>query len=95
MEGIIIQKRDIPNTGSEIIMNETMIFALLLSHLLHYLEVMLEVLFNYQCTVKLNKTRLLGPSQKLVGIDVKENSNTSVEVKRPVFFNIGETKIYY
>ena len=48
-------RRGIFNTGSELIMYYIMLFVLLLSIILNYLEVVLEVLRHYFSTIKIEK----------------------------------------
>ena len=51
--------REIPETGSEVILDEIMLFVLILAALLNYMKDFLEIISHYIFTLKLNKTRFL------------------------------------
>ena len=49
-------RRDIPDTDSEVIMDGTMLFALLHVEIIKYMEVVLEIMIHYIYTLKLKKS---------------------------------------
>ena len=63
--------QDISDTFSKDIVDDIMLYALLLVVLLKYLEVVLEILSHYKCNLKPNKTRFNEPSQEFVWVDMR------------------------
>ena len=62
-----------------------MLFVLILASILNCLEVIKELLSHCRCTKKIKNTRLFGPSQEFVGIDVRNEENILKETKKALF----------
>ena len=77
--------QDISDTFSKDIMDDIMLYALLLVVLLKYLEVVLEILSHYKCNLKPNKTRFNGPSQEFVWVDMRNEEKTPAESNQASF----------
>ena len=67
--------------GSEVIIDDVMLFALTVHGLFAYMRIVLATLKHFRCTVKLKKCRFLAPRQEFVGIDIMDAGNTPAQAK--------------
>ena len=77
---------------SKFIIDEFVLFALLLAELLDYLETFMEVLIYYSFTLKLNK-QIHRNTVGFFGIAMKYEGNTSVELKKVAFVELSGPKM--
>ena len=73
---------------SEVIMDDILLFKILLAIILQYFEVVLYTLQQYFTTIKLCKCMFLGPYQELIGVDICDEVNTSEESKQTVLYSL-------
>ena len=85
-------ERQLTDFGSEVIMDDIQLFALLLSVLLQYFECVLEILQFHCATLKLRKCRFLGEIQEFVGVDVRTPGNSPASSKHAAFRAISRPR---
>lgn len=73
------EQEDAP--GAAVIVDDVILYARTISHLLAYLCAMLEVFTHHRVTIKLRKTRFLPARAKFVGVDVLPMGNTIAQSK--------------
>ena len=65
-----VEHQNIRDCGSEVIMDEIVLFKILLAIILHYFEVVLYTLQKYFMNINLCKCMFLDPYQELIGVDI-------------------------
>lgn len=88
-------KPSIKDCGSRFIINDVMLFGMVLMMLLCYFEVMPEVLQHYQATMKLKKCVFLDSQQEFVGIDVMDKGNAPAQLKYKAFQAVCQPKTFW
>ena len=78
----------LPDTGSEVIIDDVMLFAMVLDVIMKYFEEVLKVLQKYRATLKLKKCRFLGERQEFVGVDILSDGNTPASSKNDAFSSL-------
>ena len=73
----------------EVIMDEIILFKLLLAIILQYFEVVLYTLQQYFMTIKICKYMFLVPYQEFIGVEICDGVNTSEESKQTTFHSLG------
>ena len=71
-----MEDQNIRYFGLEVIMDDIVLFKILLVIILQYFEVVLYILKQYFMTIKLCKCMFLGPYQELIGVEICSEVNT-------------------
>ena len=71
--------------GSEVIVDDILLYAEDVDTLLAYFECALEILLHHRVTVKLKKCKFLHPIMEFVGIDLTPDGNSPAQSKFPAF----------
>ena len=78
-------RKEIPYIGYEIIMYDTLLFALLMESLLSYMEYFIEILSHYRYMLKFKKTQFLETPKEFFGVYVRNKGGTLAESKQSLF----------
>ena len=81
--------------GSESIVYDTILFALLLSALLEYFQAVTKTLIPYCATLKLRKWTFIGLSQEFLGLDITDSGNSPASVNHKASIKIARPRRFY
>ena len=79
----------VPDTVSEFIKDDIMIFVMILDALIKYLETVLKILCFYRFMMEIQKIKLQIPALDYVGIYFQYKGNAPEETKYPVFVSLN------
>jgi hypothetical protein len=81
-------------TGSEVIIDDVILYATEVHTLLQYFRIVLGVLQHYRATVKLKKCHFLGKRQEFVGVDILDDGNSPAQSKNRAFRALAQPRTF-